>query len=207
MSFQKLSCISQYPRADTIQFIALKWVIIIYGRLLVKTFLKMYAFFLVFSMVFPCLLPLRKVSVSDYFFKASTLMSMGGSFTLGLSQNWNHSTSPSSFCLTPWDFCSFPELITTHWTFNKLVTNCAHKDPPNQAEWLSVQSIRKLCDHNSKYNENEEKTQGWLSVTPCSNAWGIYPLWLVFSICWGPSINLILSYFISRMCMCISFLK
>lgn len=87
MSFQRLSLITQYPPADTIQFIILKWVIIIYGILLVETFLKMDGLFLVFSMVFPCLLPLRNVSMSDYFFKVSTLMSHGGSFTHELSQN------------------------------------------------------------------------------------------------------------------------
>lgn len=77
MSFQRLSIISQYPPVDTIQVIALKWVIVIYGILLVKTFLKMASFlfcFLVFSMVFLCILPLKKVPMSDYFFKASTLM-------------------------------------------------------------------------------------------------------------------------------------
>ena len=68
MSYQRLSLISQYPPADTIQFIALKWVSILYGILLMKTLLKLCGLPLVFSMVFPYLLPLRKVSMSDYFF-------------------------------------------------------------------------------------------------------------------------------------------
>lgn len=148
VSLQRLSPISQRPPAHAVQ-LSIKIRHYPARHVVGQSISQAVWPFLVFSMAFPYLLPLRKVWCQIISSKPARWWHMEAHSHPGFAGTGT--AHNPTFRLAPWESCSFP--VTTHLTFNKLVINCAHEHPPEHAEWVSVEGIWKLCDHNSKYNE------------------------------------------------------